>query len=58
MSLWDSWLRREFAASDWASVWQAVIVIDCRLTPSVASTGEPAVNRVDFATSGPCPVWG
>ena len=39
MSLWDSWLRWELAESDWASVWQAVIVIYCRLTPSVASTG-------------------
>ena len=39
MSLWDTWLRWELAESDWASVWQAVIVIYCRLTPSVASTG-------------------
>jgi hypothetical protein len=31
--LWDSWLRREVAESDLASVWQAVIVIYCQLAP-------------------------
>ena len=36
MSLWEA---VGLVESDWASVWQAVIAIYCRLTPSVASTG-------------------
>jgi hypothetical protein len=37
--LWDRWQRGESLKAIGRTLWQAVIVVYCQLTPDVASTG-------------------
>ena len=56
ITLWDSCLRREFAESVWASVWQAVIVIYCQLAPCcVDRLRSPPISDMVASMDTPTP---